>query len=161
MLQMRGKIRLYWVHLLWSVNVFLWILLDWWILYRWSAFQGWTFFLLLFILASPIIAFLLSVLLVPDPLEEGVDLKKHYYANHRWFFILAALLPPLDAVDTALKGREHFIAQGPVYVFTISIIFILCVIAALTRRERYHAAFSIFFLIYILAFISVNLLTIA
>jgi hypothetical protein len=157
MLQMRGRIRLYWVQLLWSANVFLWILLNWWILYRWHTYQNWTFFLLLFILASPIVAFLLSVLLVPDPLEEGTDLKMHYYANHRWFFILAALLPLLDAVDTALKGKQHFLDQGPIYVFTLTIIFVLCVTAAITKRNRFHAAFSIFFLVYILTFISINL----
>ncbi len=33
-LQLRGEIRFYWVHALWSGNVFLWLLLNWWILYR-------------------------------------------------------------------------------------------------------------------------------
>jgi hypothetical protein len=160
-LQLRKSVRVYWVHLLWSANVFLWILLNWWILYRWQLYQGWTFFLLLFILTSPLVAYLLSVILIPDPLEAGTDFKQHFYANRRWFFLLAALLPPLDAIDTLLKGWAHFVDQGLIYVFTLTTIFILCIIAAFTRRERYHAGFAIFFLVYILAFISINLSTIA
>lgn len=155
--QLRGSIRIYWVHLVWIVNVLLWLLLNWWILYRWRTFEQWSFFLFLFVLVSPVVAFLLSVLLVPDPLESGADLKQHYYANHRWFFVLAALLPVVDAVDTLLKGWAHFSAQGPLYIVTLSLIFVLSVIGAATRRERFHGGFGLFFLVYMLAFISINL----
>lgn len=157
MLQLRGSIRVYWVHALWAVNVFLWLLVNWWILYRWRTFDQWTFFLFLFVLASPVVAFLLSVLLLPEPLEAGADLKQRFFENHRWFFALAALLPPIDAADTLLKGVAHFRAQGPFYVLTITLVFILCITGAVTRRERFHAAFSVFFLLYILLFIAVNL----
>lgn len=111
-LQVRGRIKPYWVHLVWALNLFLFLVLNWWILFRWHRQAEWTFFLFLFVLLSPIIAFLLSVLLFPEPLEPTTDLKGHFYANHRWFFMLGALLPPIDAVDTLLKGREHFMAQG-------------------------------------------------
>ncbi len=86
-----------------------------------------------------------------------MDLRQHYFANHRWFFTLGAILPPADAVDTLLKGTEHFRAQGPVYVIFLAVVFIMMVIAARTRRAGYHAFFTIFFLVYLIAFISVNL----
>ena len=157
-LRNRNALQHYWVHLLWMANVLLWLLLNWWILYRWRAFEQWNFFLFLFVLVSPTIGFLLSVLLIPEPLGSGLDLKRHFYQNTRWFFSLAALLPPLDAVDTLLKGQAHFAAQGPFYVITLSLVFVLCLIGALTKNERFHAAFAVFFLLYLLAFISVNLL---
>jgi hypothetical protein len=160
-LEMRKKIQAYWVHLLWVGNVFLWLLLNWWILYRWRAYESWTFFLFIFVLISPMIAFLLSVLLLPEPIESGISLKGYFYNNSRWFFSLAALLPVLDAIDTALKGWEHFVAQGPLYVVTIVLIFILCIIGSRTKREIYHAIFAVFFLVYILIFISINLQTLA
>ena len=91
--QMRGSVRTYWVHTLWTGNVFLWLLL--------------------------------SVLLLPEPLEIGSDLKRRFYQNSHWFFALAALLPPIDALDTLLKGAAHFQAQGPIYVVTIALLFVL------------------------------------
>ena len=91
--QMRGSVRTYWVHTLWTGNVFLWLLL--------------------------------SVLLLPEPLEIGSDLKRRFYQNSHWFFALAALLPPIDALDTLLKGAAHFQAQGPIYAVTIALLFVL------------------------------------
>jgi hypothetical protein len=156
-LQLRGSLDVYSIHVIWTLNVLLWLLLNWWILYRWRTFEQWTFFLFLFVLISPTLAFMLSVLLLPEPLERDLDLRRHFYENNGRFFALAALLPPIDAIDTLLKGRAHFLAQGPLYVVTLALIFILCVAGALTRNERYHAAFAVFFLLYILAFISINL----
>lgn len=157
LLEARHHIRLYWVHFIWILNVFLFQVLNWWILFRWESAPEWTFFLFLFVLLSPIVSFLLSVFLIPDHIEEGADLKQHFYTNHRWFFALAALLAPIDAIDTLLKGIEHFNAQGPIYVITIGVLTLLNVIAAVTKREKFHAFFAIFFLVYILVFITINL----
>jgi hypothetical protein len=157
LLQLRRAIRIYWVHALWIGNVFLWLLLNWWILYRWRAFEDWSFYLFLFVLISPVLGYLLTVLLVPERLEPGLDMKRHFYANHRGFFALAALLPPVDAIDTFLKGREHFAAQGTIYVVTLALVFGLCVVGSLTKDERFHAVSSVFLLVYLLAFITINL----
>ena len=91
--QMRGSVRTYWVHTLWTGNVFLWLPL--------------------------------SVLLLPEPLEIGSDLKRRFYQNSHWFFALAALLPPIDALDTLLNGAAHFQAQGPIHVVTIALLIVL------------------------------------
>jgi hypothetical protein len=159
LLMKRDRSRIYWVHALWSVNVLLFLLLNWWILFRWHTQIEWTFFLFLFILLTPVISFLLAVLLFPDSLPETTNLKEHFYRNQRWFFGLAATLPILDGIDTLLKGWSHFLDQGLIYLFTILLIFGLNVVGASTRNERYHAFFAVFFLIYIILFISINLLT--
>lgn len=113
--------------------------------------------LFLFVLLSPSLTYLLSVLLFPDPLEAGMDLKAHFFSSHRQFFSLAMLVPLLDAADTYLKGWEHFLAQGPLYFVTIGFLCGLMGIAALTRRAWFHALFAVFFLVYLLAFITINL----
>jgi heme A synthase len=161
LLQKRGRVRVYWVHLMWGLNLFLYLTLNWWILFRWQAQQQWTFFLFLFVLISPTIGFLLSVLLFPDEIDDGSDLKRHFYHNHRSYFLLAALLFPVDAIDTLLKGWQHFLNQGPVYFLTLTLLCALCLVAAFTKNERYHAVFSVFFLIYLLAFITINLRVLA
>ena len=123
----RSHIQVYWVHLLWTLNVFLYLVLNWWILFRWHSQQEWSFFLFLFVLFSPTIAYLLTVLLMPDPFVDGLDLK------------------------------QHFLAEGPLYVLTILLMFILSVVAAKIRDERFHAFFVVFFMIYLLGFITINL----
>jgi len=148
MLQARSRRRIYWVHLAWIVNLFLYLVVAWWIFYRWRNQQPWTFFLFIFVLISPTILFLASLLLFPPEgaLDQFVDYKKHYYANHRAFFILFSLFTPVDFVDSLLKGIPHFLELGPQYIISGSLYFAGLVTAAITRNERYHQIFAVFFL---------------
>jgi hypothetical protein len=147
MLQARSHRRVYWVHAIWIVNLFLYLVVAWWIFYRWRNQQPWTFFLFVFVLISPTILYLASLLLFPPEaaVDDFVDYKKHYYANHRVFFILFALFVPVDIVDTLLKGIPHFLEQGLRYDISGALYFIGLTTAAITRNERYHQFYAIFF----------------
>jgi hypothetical protein len=155
-LEHRKTVRPYWVHMLWALNLFLFIVLEWWILFRWHTFLGWNFFVFLFLLLSPSISFLLSVMLFPGIIQE-TDFKQHFFQNRRWFFAVAALLPPLDAADTLLKGYAHFQAQGTIYPIFLAVVFALTILGAVLESEKYHKFFVIFFLIYLVGYIFVNL----
>jgi hypothetical protein len=148
MLQARGRRRLYWVHIVWIVNLFLYLVIAWWIFYRWRNQQPWTFFLFVFVLISPTILFLCSRLLFPpeNTLDELVDYKKHFYANHRAFFAIFCLFSPVDIVDSLLKGVPHFLELGTQYYLSNSIYFAGMLGAVITRRERYHQVFAVVFL---------------
>ena len=148
MLQARARRRVYWVHVLWIVNLFLYMIIAWWIFYRWRNQQSWTFFLFLFVLISPTILFLVSLLLFPpqSELDEFIDYKKHYYANHRAFFFVFSLFTPVDLVDSLLKGIPHFLELGAQYYVSQSLYFLGIVTCAITRNERFHQFYAIFFL---------------
>ena len=80
-------------------------------------------------------------------MDESVDYKTHYYANHRAFFILLALFVPVDVLDTLLKGIPHFLEQGPSY-FISSVLYVTgLTTAALTRNERYHQFYAVFYFV--------------
>ena len=113
MLQARSRRRIYWVHAIWIVNVFLYLVIAWWLFYRWRNQQLWTFFLFVFVLIAPTILYLASVLLFPreGSAVESTNYKTHFYANHRAFFILMALFAPVDLIDTLLKGVRIFLRK--------------------------------------------------
>ena len=157
LLEKRTQMRVYPVHLLWIANVLLFLTLGWWILFRWQSQQEWTFFLFLFLLASPTVVFLLCVMLFHDTISEHTNFKQHFYQNRKWVFTLAALLGPLDFLDTYLKGYAHLVTQGPFYIVTIVLTTALSAVAATTDNENYHKFYEVFFLIYIIVFISINL----
>jgi hypothetical protein len=149
MLQARSRRRVYWVHAIWIINVFLFLVVAWWIFYRWRNQQPWTFFLFIFVLISPTLLYLASLLLFPreGDVDSAVDYKTHYYANHRAFFILFALFAPVDIVDSLLKGVPHFLNLGLPYI-VINVLFLAgLVTAAITRNERYHQFYAIYFLV--------------
>jgi hypothetical protein len=149
MLQARFHRRIYWVHAIWIINLFLYLVIAWWIFYRWRNQQPWTFFLFVFVLISPTLLYLASLLLFPreSDIDRAIDYKTHYYANHRAFFILFALFTPVDIADSLLKGVPHFLTLGPIYFISNVLYFVGLTTAAITRNERYHEFYAIFFLV--------------
>jgi hypothetical protein len=149
MLQARSRRRLYWVHAVWVVNLFLYLVVAWWIFYRWRNQQPWTFFLFIFVLISPTFLYLASIVLFPpeSSLDEFVNYKAHYYSNHRAFSVLFVLYSPVDFVDTLLKGIPHLVALGPLYFISSILFFAGLVTAAITRNERYHRWYAILLLV--------------
>ena len=93
--------------------------------------------------------YLASLLLFPreGDVDTAIDYKAHYYANHRAFFILFALFIPVDIVDSLLKGVPHFLALGPIYFVSSVLYFAGLITAAITRNDRYHEFYAVFFLI--------------
>jgi len=149
MLQARSRHRIYWVHVMWIVNLFLYLVIAWWIFYRWRNQQSWNFYLFVFVLISPTILYLASLLLFPREAgaDDSVDYKTHYYANHRAFFIIFSLFPVVDIADTLLKGIPHFLELGTPYIISTMLYFIGMATAAITQNERYHQLYAIFFLV--------------
>jgi hypothetical protein len=149
MLQACSHRRLYWVHTIWIINLFLYLVIARWIFYRWRNQQPWTFLLFVFVLISPTILYLASLLLFQreSDADLAIDYKTHYYANHRAFFILFGLFTPVDVVDSLLKGVPHFLALGPAYFISALLYFAGLVTAAITRDERYHEFYAVFFLV--------------
>ncbi len=149
MLQARSRRHIYCVQVVWSVNIFIYLVVAWWIFYRWRNQQPWTFFLFVFVLISPTILYLASLLLFPreSAADESINYKTHFYANHRAFFIILALYGPVDLVDTLLKGVPHFLEQGPPYMISVTLFLTGVTTAAIMRNERYHQFYAIFFLV--------------
>lgn len=52
-------------------------------------------------------------------------------------------MAPMDIADSLLKGWQHFIDLGPLYLPFTATWVIGCRIAGLTRNERYHSAWAI------------------
>jgi hypothetical protein len=149
MLQARSRRRIYWVHAVWIINLFLYLVIAWWIFYRWRNQQPWTFFLFVFVLISPTLLYLASLLLFPreGDLDSAIDYKTHYYANRRAFFIPFALFAPVDIVDSLLKGVPHFLELGSPYIVINLLYFSGLITAAITRNEHYHQFYAVFFLV--------------
>ena len=57
------------------------------------------------------------------------------------------LFTPVDIVDSLLKGVPHFLALGPAYFASGLLYFAGLMTAAITRNQRYHEFYAIFFLL--------------
>lgn len=89
----RSQVEIYWLHLLWTINFFIQLIENWWWMWgnriKLAEHVGFFFFSL----CSPLLFYLISVILFPSlPTEGKFDFKTYYYKNHRWLFLLFGLL---------------------------------------------------------------------
>jgi hypothetical protein len=160
LLQTRKRTPTYWVHTLWMLSTLLGVIITWWVQYRWRHTEQWTLLLFLWLLVAPITLYLATALLFPNEQEDEpiTNWREHYYASHRQFFSFFGATFAIDLIDTSLKGWDYFWSLGPLYLGTMIITFVLCLIAAFTKSPRYHGAFAVCFLVYNLGLLGTNLL---
>ncbi|MEP7016341.1 MAG: hypothetical protein ABI925_12940 [Verrucomicrobiota bacterium] len=96
---------------------------------------------------APILIYLSAGVLFPGELEPtgSSNWREYYYKNRRGFFFVFGTIWPLDIIDTLLKGKQHFIDQGPLYLPMIGLWTAGFLIAGLSKNERYHAVWAITF----------------
>lgn len=134
--QMRGRVTVYWPTIVWSLALLLVHVQTWWSMFGLRNVETWTFLAFSLTLMQPILLFFLSALVLPDfDRDEALDLRTNYYAQVRWFFgILLALLIISLARTFALEGR---LPATPDLIFHAG--FIAGVIPGLVvRNEIFH-----------------------
>jgi hypothetical protein len=145
--------RIYWVHLLWVLSVFLFLLHFWWWEFRLSAMTQWTFNLYLFVALYALLLYLLCVFILPESLSDYADYREYFYSRRQWFFGTLAAIYVVDLVDTMVKGEAYFAGFGLEYPIRNVTHVVACLIAMATRKAWYHATFVILALLYQLSWI--------
>jgi hypothetical protein len=103
-LQALGRIRVYWVHSVWTLNITVYLVFFWWFMYHWSGVESWDFFLFVFLLLYAVTLYLISALLFPGEVSPGFDFKEHYFQNKRWVFGFLSFAYVLDTFETTTKA---------------------------------------------------------
>lgn len=138
----RHRVRFYWVSLAQALIVFIATVQFWWSTLDYGEEVQSNFFAFLFFLLSPIVLYLLTVLVIPDlegESEDAVSLRDHYYSVRPWYFALGILLPVLNAARNVLIQGDALWSQDRPFE-TAYVAMMLSGLA--TRNERWHAALA-------------------
>jgi cell division protein FtsW (lipid II flippase) len=154
MIEHPGRKRLYWVHMVWVVSMFFYLLSFWWWEYRLSHRVDWTFNLYLFVTLYALLLYLLCTLVFPENIAEYRDWRDYFYRRRAWFFGLLALAYAVDLGDTLAKGQAYFAHFGPEMWLRSLAYVVFSLVAIATANPRYHAAFALAGLAYQLSFIA-------
>lgn len=139
MIRVRDRVRLYPLHLGWSILSVV-LMVQWW----WGGFWHYRdaadlgLFGFLAVLTEPILLVLLAFVLTPHPNELcGRDLRAEYFRNQRWIFGLAALLlVELPVVDAIVAQQPLWQPKNAIRLLAIAVLATL----AISKSERLHAA---------------------
>lgn len=156
-----GFRRVYWVHLLWLLSMFLYLLHFWWWEFRLGEVTHWNFNRYFFLALYALLLYLLCALVLPERLENYRDYRDYFYARRHWFFAALALVYLVDFGDTWLKGEAYFRSFGTEYVVRNLCYIGASLVAIATRSPVYHGAFAVVGLAYQLSWILRQFETIA
>lgn len=136
--------RVFWVQIVWTLNVILYQAFFWWFTFKWVDQSVWTFGLFLFVLAYAVLLYLLAVILYPVELPHAFDFRAHFYRRRKWFFLLLASIAIVDLIDTLLKGPENVSGMGnAVLPFLVSSL-AGPLVAAFVKNPTFHAVYSVY-----------------
>jgi hypothetical protein len=155
-----GREKVYWVHLCWVGAIFLRAIFWWWFEFRLSLTAQWTFGLYSFVLGYAFMLYLTCALLFPRDLADYDGFKDYFYSRRGWFFGINLAGIGVDITDSLVKGAGHFRSLGPSYPWLMATLAILFLIGMRTRNERFHAAFAVGSLAYLLIYPLTNFTTV-
>jgi hypothetical protein len=143
LVQHPGRYPIWPVHLCWIAWALLNVVTFWWLEFRLSQIQHWTYGLYFFVCVYASMYNFLSVLLFPQDLDEYKGYQDYFLSRRRWFFGFAALTEALDVVDTLIKGEAHLRSLGLEYFVATGAFILLSAVAAGTRNPRFHMLFAL------------------
>jgi hypothetical protein len=140
----RDSVIWYWPSALWMVTLLIIDVQVWWSRFGWRGLQTWTFETFIAMLLVPIGAYVLSALLVAEPAEMPIDLRKEYFGRRQVFFgVLIATIAVSYLPDVLVTGR----LGNPADVWTKATMMAVNVPALFSANEMYHKFLAVFALL--------------
>lgn len=158
MIQDRSNTRLYWVHLLWCINILIYILAIWWGMFWWNKLQNWTVYHYLFITLYTSIMFLLASMLFPWEKVEKLDFEQFFYQHRIWFFAIQLVAWLIDIPETWFKQVEHLRDMPHDYPVFIGSLVLICLTGMITENRKIHSILPIIWLMIVSGFLSLTTL---
>lgn len=149
-----GRRRIYWVHLVWALFVFLYMLHFWWWEFRLSQVRPWSFNVYVFISAYALLLYLLCAFTFSSSAEQYPSYRDYFYSRRHWFFGVLALVYLVDLWDTWIKGAEYFRSFGSEYPIRNLSHAALCLVAVFVRHPAFHGTFVVLALGYQISWIA-------
>jgi hypothetical protein len=142
LVEVRSRVRFYWVHAVWVALVFILEVQVWWGMWGLRSAERWSFLSFFGIVAMLGTLYLLSTLLIPHISggEEPIDLARHFFGVHRTFFgVLAAYF-----ILSVVINRSIF-AMPLVSPTTLipGIGAALAIAGSFSRNRIFHAAYAL------------------
>lgn len=156
-LDARERSEPYWVHLLWTCNVFVLTMAVWWFRFPLNQVVEWTFSHFVVQVVHSVLTYLLAGLLFPVRGPEVVDFRGHFERNRRWFFLVFALIVAVDVVDSFEDARVGLAEHFSVEYYAIAAASIGgFLVASKTRREIYLGGLGVAWLTVMISWIALR-----
>ncbi|MES0882927.1 hypothetical protein [Roseibium sp. SCP14] len=139
-----GRERIYYVHIGWSLFMLLSVVHFWWFEFSLGKIEVWTFQNYLFVIAFAALYFFIAAVLYPDQMDEYSSYQAYFQDRKSWIYGLLAMMFVFDLVDSQLKGHEHMVELGMLYLVRQVTLIVLTLAAARVEKPVYHSVLVTF-----------------
>jgi hypothetical protein len=147
LIQIRHGVRFYWVQLVWTLNVTLYLLAVWWGMFWWKHLTDWTIQQFFFLTFYSIVLFLLASMLFPHECGDGLDCEEHFFRNKSWFFGIQLFAFLLDIPETLSKSYAGLRGVPHEYLVFLPLMLAINVIGLVSKNRRVHGALAVLWLL--------------
>ena len=153
-IELRERLKLYWVQVIWSINVGFYMVVFWWaVIFGYSGNETWQLHNFAILLLYAILLYLQAALISPSKLEPDMDFEAHFYSTSKWFFSIGVLIHLTELIDTLSHGIDNLLAWGGLYIFQHTIGIVFAVIASRTKNRIFHSIWCLVFLVSIVTWL--------
>lgn len=143
-----GRQSVSWLHLGWTLLMFLMVIHFWWFEFHLRGIERMTFPIYFFVLIYGSGWFILCALLYPSDIVEYDGYEDYFLSRRAWFFGVFAALQGLDLIDTEIKGSMYFASLGWEYPAHNAALAAAAIAAMAIRNRRFHLGFVAVALLY-------------
>ena len=101
----RDRHRMATIHFVWTLNVILILLLNWWVLFLWVDHPKWSFDVYLLLIGWGISLYMLAVVLYPPDIAGEDSYEELFEKNRKWLFGTFIIFAAFDVLQTAVRGQ--------------------------------------------------------
>lgn len=132
------------LHIVWTANVLLILLLNWWVLFLWADNPRWSFDIYLLLIAWGIALYMLTVVLYPPDIRSDENYDRLFQQNRKWLLGTFIAFVTLDIAQTAVRGE---LFQPFYYLPFVLHYAVLAAIGIVVVNKRYQSLFAWYMLI--------------
>ena len=140
----RDEIEVYSIHAVWTANVLLILVINWWVSFSWGGFTAWSFDVYMVFILWSISLYMLAVILYPPDIRGDESYVALFERNRRWLFGTFILMNVLDIAQTALRGD---LFHPPYYLPFVLHYIVLAGIGMVVADRRYQTFWAWYMLI--------------
>jgi hypothetical protein len=156
LIHMRRTVRPYWVQIVWTINILIYVLAIWWGMFWWNRLEVWTIERFFFIAAYASVLFMLASMLYLPEFPSDLDCEAHFFANKNWFFGIQLLAFLLDIPETMAKGVSHLRDVPREYMIFIPTILLICIVGLSTSNRRVHGTLCVAWFIAMMSYVTLT-----
>lgn len=131
--------------LVWTIDLFLFQVVLWWLLFQRAGQPSWTFVHFLVLLGYPVLVYALCAVLFPRDAPPDSATTENFLDRRVWFFGIWIIVYLLGPLETAVATRA--IVTGTVNLLALVLALAMHGIALWTRNRVFHWVFAVLVLL--------------